>query len=155
MRKKARLTWIVVVRCRGTSFIHTDKPMTYKTYLVMLWATKLSWRCLCKNLKSSRRSLQSASCLVSSDQRGLKSYPHLSMSLLSPPNLLQGQLKLTGMTILRPTDEHNVSDEGIIHDEVIRNNEESITDESRGSFNAVNQWPEQLLKQPSRPLGAS
>ena len=47
---------------------------------------------------------------------------------------------MTGVTILRTTDEHNVSDEGIIHDEVIRNNEESITiDESRGSFNAVNQ----------------
>ena len=32
---------------------------------------------------------------------------------------------LTGMTILHPTDEDNINDEGIIHDEVIRNNEES------------------------------
>ena len=32
---------------------------------------------------------------------------------------------LTGMTVLHPTDEDNISDEGIIHDEVIRNNEES------------------------------
>ena len=48
--------------------------------------------------------------------------------------------QLTGVTILHPTDEDNISDEGIIHDEVIRNNEESIiTDEGRGSFNAVNQ----------------
>ena len=47
---------------------------------------------------------------------------------------------MTGVTILHPTDEDNISDEGIIHDEVIRNNEESIiTDEGRGSFNAVNQ----------------
>ena len=29
------------------------------------------------------------------------------------------------MTILRPTDEDNISDEGIIRDEVIRSNEES------------------------------
>ena len=29
------------------------------------------------------------------------------------------------MTVLHPTDEDNISEEGIIHDEVIRNNEES------------------------------
>ena len=34
-------------------------------------------------------------------------------------------LLVTGMTILHPTDEDNINDEGIIHDEVIRNNEES------------------------------
>ena len=33
--------------------------------------------------------------------------------------------KLTGMTILHLIDEDNIHDEGIIHDEVIRNNEES------------------------------
>ena len=32
---------------------------------------------------------------------------------------------MTGMTIIHPTDEDNINDEGIIHDEVIRNNEES------------------------------
>ena len=34
----------------GIFSIHTDKPMKYKTYLVILWATKLSWRHICKNL---------------------------------------------------------------------------------------------------------
>ena len=38
---------------------------------------------------------------------------------------LEGKQSLTGMTILRPTDEDNISDEGIIRDEVIRSNEES------------------------------
>ena len=33
--------------------------------------------------------------------------------------------QLTGMTILHAIDEDNISDEGIIHDEVIRNNEEN------------------------------
>ena len=32
---------------------------------------------------------------------------------------------VTGMTILHPADEDNISDRGIIHDEVIRTNEES------------------------------
>ena len=42
-----------------------------------------------------------------------------------PCNIYKGTCSLTGMTILHPTDEDNINDEGIIHDEVIRSNEES------------------------------
>ena len=40
--------------------------------------------------------------------------------------------KLTGLTILYPTDEDNINDESTILDKV-------VTDEGRRSFNAVNQ----------------
>ena len=39
--------------------------------------------------------------------------------------MAKGVLELMGMTMLHPTDEENINDEGSILDEFIRNNEES------------------------------